>query len=616
MSQVLEGTLEGTDAIEVESPPQASPREASARQTSRVRAVAAWRRLRQSALFRWALRAVLLIAGIGIIYTVIPAGLSLREQIWQRTAAVRFLGDINNGFHWGNRVLRLARQHAGLDPRSSAAVTWRQFFVGYLHTYDHVEERSRDDNYGLDYTPLRLLIMSAWVKHVRDAHPTGGWRDEFTVPLLKLNTACELAAAVGMFLVVFHWLRRSGRPVELSAALALLAGCVLWFNPSNLLNAHAWPQWDVWIVPFLLWAIFLVSVEWWFAAGVLVGLGALLKGQILLTAPVLVLWPLFQGRVGPACRIVLGGLTGVACTTGVWLAPSWQAAAWLGCVVGSSLVSWLLMRQWKPSRRWGIAALLLLLALAWPWMRAGLWRWIWIAPALTSLLLLVPRVLPKRAWPFATVGAALLGLVIASAAFEGSWSWLAVGYGYPTRHYEQMTMGPTSNLPALLARKPYGWKLYDVVPLTLPWVGQITPSMRTVLASVYGLTLVLCGIGAAVHHRRNDPRLLVALIAPWVLMFALLAQMHERYLMWAAALGGMAVAVSLGTSLLHLLVMGVSLIMMTHQVLGRDRKFAPEVMKFVEWTYPNIGWAVLVLAMVYLYLAVMPGRRPTIRTPA
>ncbi len=62
-------------------------------------------------------------------------------------------------------------------------------------------------------------------------------------------------------------------------------------------------------------------------------------------------------------------------------------------------------------------------------------------------------------------------------------------------------------------------------------------TVKVLLGSVFEICLILCAIGAAMHHRRRDSRVLIALIAPWILLFALNVQMHGRYLFWGAALG-------------------------------------------------------------------------------
>ena len=73
---------------------------------------------------------------------------------------------------------------------------------------------------------------------------------------------------------------------------------LVWCNPLLLIDSHAWPQWDVWILPIFLFAALLASLNRWMLAGMLLGIGCMFKGQMLLAGPVLILWPLFEGRWG------------------------------------------------------------------------------------------------------------------------------------------------------------------------------------------------------------------------------------------------------------------------------------------------------------------------------
>ena len=57
-----------------------------------------------------------------------------------------------------------------------------------------------------------------------------------------------------------------------------VAALLIWFSPDLIINAHAWPQWDTWIVPWYLCGCLLASLDWWFAAGVAIAIGAQFQG--------------------------------------------------------------------------------------------------------------------------------------------------------------------------------------------------------------------------------------------------------------------------------------------------------------------------------------------------
>ena len=121
-----------------------------------------------------------LLAAVALILCALAltaAGLAVRRQQFDRTLALRFADDVSHGFGWG----RIARQ------------------VGLFHVYD-LQAAGRIDNppNGLDYTPLRLTVMSGF-RFVRQAarlgHPVvivnrGPTRGD-DLATLKLDLGCS-----------------------------------------------------------------------------------------------------------------------------------------------------------------------------------------------------------------------------------------------------------------------------------------------------------------------------------------------------------------------------------------------------------------------------------------
>src|SRR5437016_12023887 len=103
-----------------------------------------------------------------LIATVFFAGIQLRRWIGDTTRHVRYQHDIVNGFYWGNEVLKEARR---LSPDERSANSWPGFFRGYLALYDRVKEDAYENDYRLDYPPLRLLAMAIWTKQVLNEFP-------------------------------------------------------------------------------------------------------------------------------------------------------------------------------------------------------------------------------------------------------------------------------------------------------------------------------------------------------------------------------------------------------------------------------------------------------------
>src|SRR5216117_2529507 len=212
-----------------------------------------------------------------LITTIFLAGIELRRWIGENTRHVRYQHDLINGFYWGNEVLAEARSRSSDEV---SANSWAGFFRGYFALYDRVKDEAYENDYALDYPPLRLLTMAIWSKEVRDGFP---WVDnehpKLVNPLLKINLVCELVAAAAIFLLVRLCVRRSSlahsgwlRSLSLeerASMYGLAAASVAWLEPSMILDAHGWPQWDVWILPFYLFAALAASTNRWFWCGCL-----------------------------------------------------------------------------------------------------------------------------------------------------------------------------------------------------------------------------------------------------------------------------------------------------------------------------------------------------------
>src|SRR5213592_1901727 len=352
-----------------------------------------------------------------LIATVFLAGVQLRRWIGDTTRHVRYQHDIVNGFYWGSEVLKQAHR---LSPDERSANSWTGFCRGYFALYDRVKDKAYENEYGLDYRPLRLLAMAIWAKEVRDGFP---WVDndhpKLVNPLLKINFICELVSALAIFLLVRECLQRS-RPTQSSLLnrlpqqhrgwiCGLAAASAAWLEPSMILDAHGWPQWDVWILPFYLFAAFAALKNRWFWCGCLLALGAMLKGQLLFVAPFFVLWPLCQKRWVSALRMLAGFIGAAAVIVSPWLLRT--RAAWIS-----------------------VAAVIVV-----------------------SLLFLLRYKLPYAdAWLAGILGCAIF---VVGSFTGGSFAWLQIGFIYGTEHYPYLFISSCYNLPSLLGQ--VGWSLKD-----------------------------------------------------------------------------------------------------------------------------------------------------------
>lgn len=612
---------------------------------------------------RKALRVLTIAVILAGLAVAIVGGIHLREWMWDYTLPVRYTNDIGHGLDVGQRVLAEARRQAVARGEGSDPLTPRQCLRGFLGIYDLIQKQTPDRNYDLDYPPLRLMVMSCFAWYWDRQGERGGYHEELAQPLRHVNLACEAVSMVPLFFLVWLWTRRdrTGRLAASSTSMdyaalggddtagsprrwpraplsgadwpwlaGVIAVLLAWFNLSTMLDAYAWPQWDVWLLPFYLTAMLAASTGWWATAGVAIAAGAMFKGQILFGSGVLLIWPLARGNIGAATRLLVGLLTTTAIIVSPWMLPNAWAWAWLGGIVVAVIVlTWSGTRQ-KPTLaetslgdagppvpgRFFLPAFCVAAALlvALPWLvhfkthRA--WPLALLAIALVATPWLVERLRTRfpgfaPCWVAAVVAAAIF---LAAQPFGGSWAWWDVGFQYPTRHFQMLHIGPSSNLAALFDQQ-YHWQLMDrVFTINLPFFGPVNVLLKYLLTMIYGVTLLLCGIGAAMHDRRGSSSTLIAMIAPFVLSFAILPQQHERYLLWAAVFSVAVVGISLPFTLLHLLITAISATMIFQWLGDQNPSFSPSLVGFVDGTNPGLAWMVLLIAAIYLYRAVVPDR--------
>jgi hypothetical protein len=609
------------------------------------------RRLREPAILQ---RAAFWSAILLIAITALVAGLVLRRWAWDQTEPIRFTMDIDNAFHQGNEAMR----------------------VGYLDRYGlTADSHDVDGNYDLDYGPARLLIATVWAHWVRvqvdgpnqDFQVPPYWGRSFYQearslnktyalcrPLLILNTVGEILAAVAMFLLVRRWTSRRQRilvdpqnqiyreiptrPV-LGAVLGLVATLFFWFDPELIWNAHCWPQWDSWVLPFLLWALVAASADWWLTAGAIIAVGAMFKGQILFGAPFFLLWPLFRGNLLGALRWIIGLACGTAASTAVWLVRTDQhvngsAVAWLICIAVIAAALPFLM---KLPGAWYVKLIPVPVVVGlfiWPFPKMG---WIWILSAVLGLAAMAVLVwaLPRRALKYTIAAWIATAFLLCIPIFNGGTGWFQVGIAYGTRHYMHMGSGPNDNLAEILSTR-YHWDDPMDAAYTLPantpkdphpstdWIGSALAAvdrrvdfqpgqsfdipLKYVLVTAWLLCLTMSSAGAAIHSARQSPRFLISIAAPWIVFFAVMTQMHQRYLIWGAALSAASVVVSPGFALLHILV-SIIAVSQEFQTMMEVHGQSNAIYEFVNSWHPGVGWALLLIAAIYTYVGLVPERR-------
>jgi hypothetical protein len=467
--------------------------------------------------------ALRILAGL-LITAIFLGGIQLRRWVGENTRHVRYQHDLVNALYWGDETLKEARR---LSPDEATADSWAGFLRGYFALYDRVKDEAYENAYHLDYPPLRLLLMAIWAKQVHHQFPgLDVGHPKLVNPLLKINILCELLSAVAIFFLVRLCVRRSssatpshltrGSPLKERASIyGLVAASVAWLEPSMILDSHGWPQWDARILPFYLFAALAVLRNRWFACGCLLAAGSMFKGQLLLVAPFFLLWPLLQKQWIPTLRMLAGFTATAALIVSPWLLRS--SVAWIAMGAVTALSTFLVLRYKLPYR---------------------------------------------TAWLAGIVGCAIF---IIGAFAGGSFAWLEIGFIYGSEHYPYLFISSCYNLASLLS--DHGWSLKDSILAVHLGPVHLQLTLQWALRLLYLGTLVLCAGGAARHLRNRDSRVLVAIAMPWLLMFALLGQMHERYLMWGAVVSAVALGVSVRLSIVHFIISVASTAMIVHVML-------------------------------------------------
>jgi hypothetical protein len=355
-------------------------------------------------------------------------------------------------------------------------------------------------------------------------------------------------------------------------------------------------------------AALLASLDWWAWAGVCLAIGASLKGQLLLAAPVLLVWPIARGRIGNAFKL----LAGFAAATMLIALPWMQVgvAGWVWLITACIGIGCMVPLVWRIRLRegWVLGLSLAGVVLAWPWRTAGPGLLVRVAPMVVIGMFAAARWLPARLKLPAVAMVLALLIYLLMPIFDASSQWYWLGFQYGTEKFDFMLTGNGAFNIARLLRVYYHWPMHPTDPVTIPWTG-ITLGCTQFSRIVSAILVTLCGIGAAIHDRRRERRFLVSMAAPWLLFFMVLTQMHGRYCIWAAGLSALLAGIDLGMAMLGVVVSIIGMLGMIENQLLFSRDWWPGLLDFTQQVDPGLGWVLLVASGVYLYCAIAPQPR-------
>jgi hypothetical protein len=217
----------------------------------------------------------------------------------------------------------------------------------------------------------------------------------------------------------------------------------------------------------------------------------------------------------------------------------------------------------------------------------------------------------RGAWCAGILGAAAFVIAVFAG---GSFAWFEIGFLYGTKHYPYLFISSCYNLASLLAAA--GWSLKDDLLSAHAGSVHFHVTLQWALRLLFLGAVALCARGAARRFRNRDPHVLIAITAPWLLMFALLGQMHERYLVWGAVVSTVALGVNIRLSIIHFIISAASTAMIVHVMLV-DKKLDPTLhaIDVLDGIRPYASVLVLVCVALYFWDA-LGWRIPTFRRGA
>jgi hypothetical protein len=284
------------------------------------------------------------------------------------------------------------------------------------------------------------------------------------------------------------------------------------------------------------------------------------------------------------------------------------------------------------------AVIFIFAAVYWPWFlpqNRSIWYFGLLAGGAVAAAAMLFRG-RNRGYVLAAVAGG--GLLMCMRLFHGSHAWWDCAFHYGTIHWPYLIWGRTSNLPALFMER-WGWSR-DVqdVAFTMPaihlhWLFHLDIdafdfSSKEMFNSIFVILLPISAIAVGLQARRNDKRMLVALVTPWLLFFCFPVQIQDRYLMFGAASAAICIGQSVGMALLGIFLSLVTACM-TLQVMLENCSISafgqsladrfpsictPDagdtIYRYINGIHPDVAWGVLATTAIFFYISLTRSPRP------
>jgi len=476
-----------------------------------------------------------------LLAVVLAAGLAERAALWAAAPRYGYVGD-----HFDNIGMGLAMDRYGLKvysvgPEDLPAVSGRAPLPEGAGVGPHTRPAQRKVN----YPPLGLTLFYVQALLWRAVDPAQTANTFASRAILSIATVlAELILATAVYLL--------GRDLH-SRRAGLLAAAVCWLLPPLAMNTAFWGQTDAWPLAAMVLALWLMLSNRWALAGLCLAVGALLKPQAVLMAPVVLfaaaMTPAGSNKPTPkdflkrAGKVLGAGVAAVAVLSAPWTIAdglAWLRASYLANLAMYPYTTLMAFNVWyldllqldaQPvlwvrdatitiaglsKDAWGrIALLVVLVALAvlcWRRFRArpkfavvllaALWLWsafLWPTRVHDRYILycipptIVAATMLRRLWPI------VAGLVILGAAVMSYTAWLPLPYagGFNEQNLRQIRTDIAASLPdpALRSRVTLHHAVVTYWPVY--WSQRQAARPWEYAATIFSVLLYFAGVGLA-----------------------------------------------------------------------------------------------------------------------
>jgi hypothetical protein len=504
---------------------------------------------------------------------------------------------------------------------------------------------------GFDMWIIPIFLLAALLASLN------GWFTAGIIIGVGTMLNAELALAIPVFLIwmiLLHgwpaWPVRIARLIAIGVVVLLAAADWMYARPDylqavSLLVAEA----AVFVAAMLIWSLVWRPIQpLRFASGLVIAIALIASPWLLSFIPPEKL----QATFGERSNLPIDA-SQIARTVDV-PAIIW-ATGILVAAIGLPWVAWLTMelptaQADKPIPRWrkilaapwawrSIAAFAAIALVTWPWLiQRNHSQW-WIGVLAAAAMITAIQLIRPRGIPYAAAAALGTALLLCMSLFHGSSAWYDCGFHFATIHSPRLTVGYTDNLPGIMA-SDFAWPMMklDTTAFTIPsYYFVVSPALATnvpvgqFLRWLFGGTLAISCLGVGMHACRRSPRMLIALTAGWLMLFCFAPQIPERFLLFAAGISCICAGASTGMTLLGVFLSLVTFVMTLHRMLASNpamlRPFGKELarqfpnlftassgdklLEGINGTYPDLGYAVILCTLVFLYFSIAPSKRNT-----